>query len=36
MPIALIMRFKRNIASGSKDGKEKAKMSKHEEFMSDI
>jgi len=36
MSIALIMCFKRNIAVGSKDGKENAKMSTHEEFMTDI
>jgi hypothetical protein len=30
------MCFKRNFAAGSKDGKEKAKMSTHEEFIMDI
>jgi hypothetical protein len=36
MSNALIMCFKRNIAVGSKYGKENAKMATHEEFMRDI
>jgi len=36
MPIALIMCFKRNISVGSKDSIENAKMSTHEDFMSDV